>query len=139
MAVSPTIYASQITWNGNTWSKSATGGPLEVRYVHEGTAVEDRTGDAEYSMATFIVDKVLRATVRLRDAIFTDDLGDAVSDPTTDIVITLTEAASTSTITLKNMKLLAIRPTQGRAQLGENELEFVHESADGTTNPVTVA
>jgi len=135
MAVSPTIYASQITWGGNTWSKSDTGGPLEVRYVHESTAIEDRTGDAEYSMATFIVDKVVRATVRLRDAIFSAALGAATSD----LVITLTKASGTGTITLTNMKLMAVRPSQSRAQLSENELEFVHESADGTTNPVGVA
>jgi hypothetical protein len=134
MAVTVTVYPQQITWNSETWSKSGTGGPLSVRVMHSGRAVEDRTGDAEYPMYVAIVDKGVRVAVSLRDVKRVTALGTSGS-----MVITLLTkgGGSTSTVTVAACVLEGVAMSQDRATPGGQELTFVVESTDGSTIPIT--
>ena len=131
MAVSTTIYPKQITWNGATWDSDDTG-PLALSYDHESRTVETRTGDDEYSRTTFSVDKTLRVSVRLQEV-------KHVLSPGTksDMTATLSTKAGTVSITFDDMIFESVSGSQERAADGSAELMFVHESDDGTTNPVT--
>jgi hypothetical protein len=132
MAVTPTIYAASIVWNSITWNKSAAGGPLNVRYMHEGNEQAVFTGDDEYAQTIFVVDKTLRAFVSLSDV-------KQLSAPGTssNMVITLTTSGGTSVLTLVDMVFLGVNGNQPRGIPGEAELAFVSQSADGTTVPIS--
>lgn len=131
MAVDVTIYPQSITWNGLTWN-SAEGGPLVLRYQHEGEEVESRTGADEYSRQTFIVNKKLRVFVGLAELKQTSSPGTKG-----DMVATMTTKAGTSPINFPDMILVGLNGSGARATTSEVELVFTHESDDGTTNPIT--
>jgi len=132
MPVSTTIYASTVTWNSLTWN-SGSGGPIQVRYTHSGQVVADRTGDDEYPRNIIVADKDCRVFVTLRDVKQVSALG-AFSGS---LVVTLDDGTTTSTITFATMLLYEVNGSQGRANPGEVELAFVHESSGGTAVPIT--
>ncbi len=133
MAVTPTFYPTTITWNGNTWD-CTNGGPLMARYEHGGTAHGDRTGNQRYPAFVEIVDVNARVTVRLRQ--FKQVM--AIDQTSSDLVLTCTaKGGISSIITFKTMILEDVRGGQNRAQPGDVELMFIHESADGFANPLS--
>ena len=127
-----TIYAKTVVWNAVTWD-STSGGPIRVEYSHMGEPLEDRTGDNDYAPFLAVVNKKCTARVTLREI-------KQIAAPGTksSLVITATGKANTVTITLANMILVGVEPgEQGRAAAGSAVLLFQHESADGSTVPVS--
>jgi hypothetical protein len=133
MAVTASVFASQVTWNGNTWNAD-TAGLIRVDYSHSSTPLEDRTGDDEYPVRIFMVDKSLTARVTLRNFCWST----AIACTAGDLVITIDNPCdASSTCTLDNMMLVSIDGTQDRASLSEATLSFIHRSPDGTTAPIS--
>lgn len=127
-----TIYAKSVAWNSITWD-STSGGPVRVEYSHSGDALEDRTGDSDYAPFLAVVNKKCKARVTLREIKQVAALG-----AKSNLVITATGKANTVTITLANMILVAVESgEQHRAAAGSATLVFQHESADGSTVPVS--
>lgn len=133
-----TLYAQTITWNSKTWN-ATSGGPLEVRISRTGTVLRSLTADDVYSRGTFVVDKDLIIGVKLQDlAQITVEPGDGPSN----MVITLKQGSGSTTgsvITAANMIATDVNAGQIRANLGEIDMAFTHQSADGATDPVSVA
>lgn len=131
MAVTVTYYPESVLWNGVTYSCTVDG-ILQVTYEHSGTPLEDRTGCDQYPTNVIVVDKSMRVTMRLRTVKQTTALGTK-----SNLVATLKTPAGTSVLTFPGMVLVDVRGQQGRAQVGDVEMVFVHESADGTTVPIS--
>lgn len=131
MALANTIYPTTVTWNGNTWNQ-ATGGPMRAEWNHTGTPVLDRSGSNQYAPSVQVVDKRLIMRVRLRDGKLVTALGTSGN-----LVMTL-DGKSTVTCTGATMVLVDVAFEQGRgAEGGGAVLTFEHESADGTTVPIS--
>ncbi|MCZ7645302.1 MAG: hypothetical protein M5U26_08460 [Planctomycetota bacterium] len=129
-----TIYPQSVTWNSITYS-AASHGLVRAEVQHGGQPVESLAGDDEYARQTFVVNKGVRVRLFIRNFAIDTSLGAATSN----MVITVKHKSGTKTLTIANMILFDVRPSQARAQESETILEFVHESADGTTNPLTAA
>lgn len=132
MAVATTIYAQTVTWNSNTWN-STSGGPIMAEYVHAGEPLEDRTGDALYPPFVAIVNGRCEVRIRLREIKDVTALGTK-----SNLAITATGKSNTVTVTCAGMVLVGVDPgSQSRAEGGSRTMIFRHESADGTTVPVS--
>lgn len=134
MTISATINCQSVGWNSLTWDSTTDGGSLRVRYVHESTSVKDRTGSSVYPTGVFNVDGDMTVYVTIREV---KPAATATIGTKSNIVATLSTSAGTETLTFPNMKLESINGDQDRAVLGESEYVFVHESADGTTVPLS--
>jgi hypothetical protein len=129
-----TFKASQVTWDGNTWDTATNGGPIEVSYAHSGRIEENRVGDNVYPTVVATPDKSCVATVTLREVKQTLDLGDVGAD----MVMTVSgKGVVTQNITLAGMVLVDVGAVQRRGEFGAVVLRFAHESADGTTVPIS--
>ena len=132
MSVLNTIYPKSFTWNSVTYN-GTTGGTLRFEYQHEGTPFLDRTADDEYSSFVVITDKRLIVRVRLREVKYVTALGTK-----SDASIIITGKTNAATITFVGLVLVGASPgEQGRAEGGSVTLVFEHESADGTTVPIS--
>jgi len=133
MPVSRTFTAKTITWNSETWDKDATG-PLSVTVAHSGTPVMSRTGADLYPHRISVQDRTVVVTVVVGEFKRTSALTGK-----SNMVISLyyDEGAETITVTIANLRFYEVRSTQNRANPSEAALTFVHESADGTTVPIT--
>jgi len=132
VAVTTTIYVKSIGWNSLTWDTS-TGGPLAVRIMHPARAIADRTGDSLYPTFVAMVDGELRVSASLRQLKWTIALGTK-----SDMILTVEgKGGATSTITLPGLVYEGVSMSQDRATVGGAEHTWVHESADGTTLPVS--
>ena len=132
MAVTVTFYPKTVAWNSLTWDNTS-GGPIQFDVELGGEELLDRTGDDEFNTFTAIVNKICRATIRLRE--FRQFI-----QPGTESNMTLTlrvKSGTNPTVVIPNMSFVRSRSTQPRAGVSEAELEFVHRSADGTTIPVS--
>ena len=127
--VTTTIYCK----SAGNYSASA-GGTIQLDFTHAGRCVEDRVADQTYPAFTAVVDKFLEVTVHLRDLSVAKSL--ALGAAAADLACTLAGAADV-TITFAKMKLQRVEGGQGRAQAGALRLVYRHESADGTTVPVS--
>lgn len=133
MAVAATVYASQVTWNALTWNAD-TAGLIRVDYTHNATPLADRTGDDEYPVRIFMVDKELTVRVTVRNFCWTT----AIACDASDLVVTIDNPCdASSTCTFDNMRLVSIDGTQDRATLSEAVLTFIHVSLDGTSSPIS--
>lgn len=133
MAVDLTLYPKTLVWGETTWSAEA-GGTIALRYMHEGTLVEDRTGTDQYSRAVVVTDKSLRVFVGLRDVKQILGLGALAA---TNLVATLNDGSADTTVTFATMILYSVNGNQPRAVPGDCELAFVHQSAAGSAVPIT--
>lgn len=134
MAWTTTVYVDTITWNSNTWTAITAGGPIRVDVSHAGQDIQDRTGSDEYSTFVQIVNKMLGATIFLRDTALSKSQALGTKSA---MVLTLRGKGGTTTITLAGMIIVSVGPSQGRAEPGTVAMGFVHESSDGTTVPIT--
>jgi hypothetical protein len=136
MALSTTIYCSQIVWNSKTWT-SATGGPLRVDIHHSGTPIMDRTGADIYPMFVAIVDRMLGFTMHIRDVKVGAPI--PLGENASNAVFTLVgkPAGTTVTVTCVGAICHSVGPSQGRAEPGSVALNCVCESADGSTIPIS--
>jgi hypothetical protein len=127
-----TFYLQSATWNSITFN-SAGGGPIRGEYAHSGEAFEQRSGGSEYAPFLAVINKRLKIRLRVRDVKQTLALG-----AKSNLAMTLSARSGTVTINAANMVLLAVEPAdQPRAESGSATLVFQHESADGTTVPLT--
>ena len=126
-----TIYPRTATWNSHTWN-SSSGGPLRFEWDVSGDPFEDWTGDSDLPTFLGVVNQKARAKIRIREPKITDALGTK-----SNIVLTLVGKNNTATINLVNMILFSNTGEQDRAQGGMCTLSFAHESADGTTSPIS--
>lgn len=132
-----TVAPKSVTFGGHTWT-SADGGPIEFTFTYGGRELNDWTGDAEYPQ-TFIVDSTCTASVTLRD------IKQIIAPGTRDSVVAIAtgkmgaDTAKTDvTITLTDMLFVGAGPaTQPRAAAGSVTLRFAHDSADGSTSPLS--
>jgi hypothetical protein len=128
MAVTSSIYVKSFgTYN------SGNGGPLRLDFRHEGTVIEDRTGDDQYARFLAVVDKMLDVSVSVRDISVATAmaLGEAAADKTAVLA-----GSGDVSITFKGLVLYAVRPSANRASLGEVVLSYRHKSADGSAAPL---
>ena len=125
-----TFYLNSATWNSITFN-SANGGPIRGDYSHSGEPFEQRTGASDYAPFLAVLNKRLKIRLRVRDVKQTAALG-------TKSNLTMTLSGRTGTINAANMVLIGIEPgDQPRAESGSAILVFQHESADGTTVPIS--
>lgn len=127
-----TVFLTQFTWGGDTYD-ATDGGTIGLRYTHDGRLTEDRVADQIYPTFVVPVQKNLRVTLMLRKVKRTEAIGSA----NTNLVCTLSDGTGTETITFANMKLESISGNQPIGAVGDSDMSFVHESSDGSTNPVT--
>jgi hypothetical protein len=95
---------------------------------------ENRVGDNIYPTVVATPDKSCVATVTLREVKQALNLGGAGAQ----MVMTISgKGAVSETITLAGMVLVDVGAVQRRGEFGAVVLRFAHESADGTTVPIT--
>lgn len=131
MAAAVTYYVDSVVWNSVTYN-CTNGGPLEVRIDHEGEPLEDRSGCDNYTTFLVVVNKMLQVILRIREVKYVGALGTK-----SDMTITLKTKTGTVSIACPDMVLIKAGMSQGRAQPGECELTWRHESDDGTSNPLS--
>jgi hypothetical protein len=132
MSVATTIYLQSATWNSITFN-STSGGPIRGEYSHAGEPYDDRTADNEYPTFLAVINKRLIVKLHVREVKQTAALGTK-----SNLVMTLIGKSSSVTINAANMVLIAVEPAeQSRAEAGHATFVFQHESADGTTVPIS--
>jgi hypothetical protein len=133
MSCTPTFKITSIVWKGITWN-AANGGPIDVSYSHNGRIIESRVGDNEWATTIGSPDKGCDASVTLREVKQTIDIDGTASD----MVITIAGRVGVGSITtLKSMVLVDVSASNRRGEKGAVVLQFRHQSADGTTVPIT--
>jgi len=130
---STTICAQTVTWNSLTWNADS-GGPIGVEWDKSVSPVEDYTGGDEYPRQVFTPRKRLEVRVIMRDP---PDI--ALGTATSNIVVTYQTLSSTKQVTFANMKFTGIRSVQNWGDPRSEALVFVHQSSDGSTDPITIA
>lgn len=130
MAVEPTIYAKSIVFNAVTYDNT-TGGLIGANFTHSGTPILHRIADNEYATSVFIVDKEVRITMSAAEVNINIAIGTK-----SNLVLTLSGKGADKVLTFSNMVYAGIDADQQRATPGNGDHTFVHESTDGTTDPV---
>lgn len=124
------ISVKQFTFNGGTYDQSS-GGPVEASFSDMPSEVADLTGADQLSQQVFLVDEVDTVRISMRQA-------PVIAKGTKSaLVITTKTKGSDRTITHANMLYVGRTFTQGKDQLTVDVLNFRHESADGSTAPVS--
>ena len=128
-----TIYPSSITWNGSTWN-SADGGPMSCTFSQTGQVVKAWTGDAIWPQFCGVIHAGCRVSVQLQD------VKSLIATPNTmaDLVLTVSDGKptpTTATGTVANCVYIGSTHTQPQG-LGDMTIDFVVQSADGSTNPI---
>lgn len=130
-----TIQGYQVTqavFNTVTYN-NATGGILDVTYDINGTDLIDGTGADVYAQAVEVADLVCAVQIRMRETKWT-----LAPSTTSNLVITVKlKGGGTDTLTFANMVYMGISGSQPRSEWGDATLRFVHESADGSTYPLS--
>jgi hypothetical protein len=132
MAVSSTWAVTSVLFNSITYTATDTGGPIGCSYRHGGQALQDWTGDSVLPTAVDIVDQACEVRVRMRDVKQALVLGTKAT-----LTLTIAKKGGTVALSFVNMVLVEIAGSQNRSQRGEVELVFAHESANGTTAPMS--
>jgi hypothetical protein len=133
MSCTPTNKITSIVWNSHTWNY-LNGGPIDFNYTHNGRMIEALVGDNEWATTIDFPDKGLSASVTLREVKQTIDMDGTASDMVATIV---GRVGVSSIITLKSMVLVDVSASNRRGESGAVQLQFRHQSADGTTVPVS--
>jgi hypothetical protein len=129
------IYCTGVTFSSSYAYTASANNPLSFRLQAQAQETTEHVGANPEAVLAAVHSVVRRVFVRMRYA---------ASIPPTGTKETLEIEQSdgdgnTRTYSYGTMRFKsATRNTTGRAQLGEVELEFVHESADGTTDPETI-
>jgi hypothetical protein len=127
-----TLYAYSVVFNGVTYTATA-GGPHEFDFEYGGQVVNDWL-EKPIPIFLALVDREVKVRVRLREVKTLP-----VLEVKSSLVVNISGKSGgvTATLTFANMVLVNINANQGRATQGFCELHFQHESADGTTIPVS--
>ena len=127
-----TLFTYEVTFNGVTYTVSS-GGPHEFDFEYGGQVVNDWL-EKPLPIFLALVDRECKVRVRLREVKILPVLETKAS-----LVVKISGKSGgvTATLTFANMVLVNITANQGRATQGFCELHFQHESADGTTVPVS--
>lgn len=130
-----TVYASSVVWNSITWNgdpAAGAGGLIRVLIAHSSTDIQDRTGSQFYPEFVQMVNGALMVSVSLREVKQLSALGTK-----SNMTINLAGKGGTPAIACVGMILRDFNMSQGRGEPGEATGTFIHESADGTTEPIS--
>jgi len=129
-----TIYPKSVLFNADTYD-SSTGGPIMAQMRYSGSALPDWTGDSALNQFLGVVNQVCTVGITIRDV----KMGLLLVPGTkSSLVLQISGKGAAISITFLNMVFLGCEPAQqGRAQAGSSVLLFQHESADGSTAPVS--
>lgn len=126
--------------SGTLWAKSfgefdsGTGGPIRIGFTHAGTPVKDRVADQQYPTDVTVVDKDLEVEVEVRDISVAKAREIGASGAAKSAVLA---GKANITVNFGTLKLYHVGGSQNRATPGNVVLRYCHESADGSTNPLT--
>src|SRR5260370_40644949 len=127
-----TFYVKSAVFNGTTYD-STNGGPVRVDLSIGGKPLTEWAGDAFWPVLAVSHSGRAQARVFLKDVKRTE-----APNTKSSLVLTLTGKAANTTLTLANMVYIGTEQlNQTRAGAGECAMVFEHESADGTTFPLT--
>lgn len=130
MSVQNSCKLKSFTNNGVTYD-SDTGGTIRLEYSNGSTPLEDKTGDDFYSRQVMLIGASERVRVTLRNVNISTDLGTA---GTTSAIVTDGKGGNYD-IPFGNMILYDVSANQPFEAPGACVLSYVHQSADGQTNP----
>lgn len=124
-ALNVTIFPTEVTWGGSTWTASS-GGPLRLNYQHTGTALKDRVAGQLYPSFLQVVGRGVVVRLTLRNVKRVEGLGGS-----SNLVAKLGIDGNPSviTITFATMVLVEIEGEQGKDVQGDCNLVFEHVSA----------
>ena len=134
MAFTTTLYVQSCSTPAGNFS-SSTGGILAVTITHSASDIQDRVADNEYPTFVAMVNKSLTVRVTIRQVKLAN--GPGVDSAGSIVIVLKSKDATTVTITCATMILRDVDMNQPRGDVGQTVLTFVHQSADGTANPVT--
>ena len=134
MAINRPYSIVSAVWNSLTWN-TGTGGPVNFRVIHMGKRVDDRTADDIYPTAVLYPEKDLTVALRLREGALDLEPGYANSN----LVVTVKTDQGNKAITFTTMSFDGYNQNLDRGIPGDVELLFTHQSADGTSDPKSVA
>ena len=128
-------YLSSFAFNSVTYN-AGSGGPIRFELMKNGDPLEEWTGADEWPQFVAVVSKRLRVRALIRDiAAATLVLGVVANGS----AVLLPKIGGTpKTIAMANLILIGVDPVeQTSRQAGGATLVFAHQSADGTTDPVS--
>jgi hypothetical protein len=131
MAVVKTIYPVSVTFNGVTYDKS-THGLIRLRYQHGGEELADRVAEEFYPTLIAATNGYCRVQITVREVKQTPTVGTNGA-----LVATISTPGASTTLTFATMTYLGVESEQGRATPGEATLSFAHQSANGSTAPLS--
>lgn len=124
------IYVSLAGFDSFSWDNTV-GGPVKIEYESGGEELLDRVADDFQPTAVHIINGATHASLTLRD----NDFITIAPGTKSDLTFTLT-GKSTVNKTIPDMVFVKVTSSADKATLGNSVLNFVHESADGQTNPI---
>ena len=125
------VYPQSVVWNALTWDKT-NGGPKRIDWDRGGREIEEGTGDAQWNTFGIVVEPRLRVRVHLTDLKIIIPI-----NTKSNMVANVLGKGSAQPINWANMVYKGLASEQPYANLGLTTHEFIHESADGTTDPMT--
>lgn len=129
------IYCTAVSHGSSASYTSSANNPLSYRLTVRSQQTTDWSGTNPEPTLHAVHSVVRSVSVRMRYCAALPDVG---SKETLTVERTDSEG-NTRTAVYTGMRFAgASRNTTGRAQVAEVELEFVHESTDGTTDPETI-
>lgn len=129
------VFLRSVTWNSNTWN--ATQGAIQsIDFDKGGEPLSFWSGDNILPVWQSFVRQMVDITIG-----FTSPRLDIVEGEKASLVFVLVLADLTTikTVTVTNMKLVRLTYNQSEATAGSCRARFVHESENGTTDPVTIS
>lgn len=130
-------YLQSFAWNSATLN-AGSGGPIRFELMKTGDALEEWTADQVWPGFLAVVQQRLRIRVTLRDMALAKTIAALGTKANGTAVLLPKIGGATLTINLANLVLIGVDPAEQRTdQAGGVTLSFGHESADGTTDPVS--
>jgi len=130
--MSSSFAVTSAEFNGTTYA-SGSGGVIRVQVSHVGDPLADWTGADEYPQQVNVVNKRLIVRLFLREVKIVTALGTKDTSSSFALVI----KSDTVSVTCVNMVLVGVDMDQGKSEYGTTVLTLMHESADGTTVPIS--
>ena len=129
------VFLQSVTWGSLSLDANA-GGIQSIDFSKAGEPLAHWSGDDILPRFQSFVRQLCDITIS------TDDVSpDIVEGEMNDLVfiIKMGDLTTLRTVTAVNMKLVSITLSQSEASAGTYRLRWVHESADGVTDPITVS
>ena len=128
-----TYYVTVATFDGETYNNTS-GGTLRALIEDSAQEVQTYVGDNLYPSSVEATNSSCVVTLGLSEYLPTLPTKGTKSN----LVLTIRKADATTTdVTLYNMKFMGQSADQSRAAAGTNDFRFVFESVDGQKDPFT--